>query len=337
MTKVDIMKPSVVKEDDSINKKAKLELCLTGKDYDSEEKYDGCRYKTAHGYFFSSDNVEKTNNFPHLRDFFRSLNMPNLILDGEIYYPGKTSQYCTQVTGSSSGNAVAVQNKIGMIHYVIYDIIRTPNGTIMTQQPYSFRRNILEQFYGTFIKGTSMEAYIHLSRKPAKGQTNKEFLDEILSADGEGIVLKKKDSLYVMGKKPMWQWIKIKQKDTTDFIITGFEQPTVIYTGEGVENWPYWKNINGVFQPVTKNYYNGWVNSIEFSAYVDGVLTKICTASGLKEEVKIDIKENPDKYLNHVARVGFMEKTEAGYPRHPKFVSLHETKQPQECTWTLNK
>ena len=84
--KVSVMKPGAVKEDDAKGL-AKLEECLQSGEYALEEKYDGCRYKMLGSYFFSKDNVEKTNNYPHLHKFFTELGMPNLVLDGEIYYP----------------------------------------------------------------------------------------------------------------------------------------------------------------------------------------------------------------------------------------------------------
>jgi ATP-dependent DNA ligase len=136
-----------------------------------------------------------------------------------------------------------------------------------------------------------------------------------------------------MGKKPMWQWMKIKQEDDVDLIVIGFEPAKVNYTGKELETWPYWMEINGENKPVTKFHYNGWIGSIVFGAYVNGVMTRICTASGFPEDIRRDMTENPDKYLNKVARVSFMEKTDDGFPRHPVFKNMHEDKQPEECEW----
>ena len=151
----------------------------------------------------------------------------------------------------------------------------------------------------------------------------------------EGVVLKKVDSLYIMGKKPMWQWMKLKQKDEADFFVTGYEDPKVEYTGKNITDWNYWKEVNGILMPVTKYYYMGWIGAIEFSAYVNGEVTKICTCSGISEELRAEISANPAKYINRVAKVTFMEKTEAGYPRHPRFEQFHESKTARECTWEL--
>lgn len=333
MSKVQVMKPAKVKEDDT-KALIKLEALLDSPDYAADEKIDGCHYTMSACLFISKDHIDKTDNFPHLRDFFMHLNMPNLILDGEINYPGKTSQYCTRVTGSGPDTAIAFQDANGYIHYTIFDMLRTPKGTWLMKEPYKNRRKLVDYFYANYIKGTPMEEFIHLPR--IAYDNKRAFKDMILAEGGEGVVLKKLNSLYVMGKKPMWQWMKIKQADEADLVIMGFEDPKVEYKGKGCDNWPFWKEVNGVSIPVTKYYYNGWIGSIILGAYVDGELTKVCTSSGIDENLRIDMSLNPDKYIGKVAKIGYMEATEANIPRHPKFISIHPDKEAIECTWTFN-
>ncbi|MNP10552.1 ATP-dependent DNA ligase [compost metagenome] len=163
-------------------------------------------------------------------------------------------------------------------------------------------------------------------------ENKQQYLDNLLDTGAEGGVLKRLDSIYYMGKKPMWQWMKVKQNDTTDLVIIGFEPPKKEYTGKNVEGWKYWKDDI----PVTENYYRGWIGSVVFGAYVDGKMTQICTASGMDQSIRQQMSEQPDLFMNKVARVEFMELTEAGYPRHPAYKGLHEDKQPHECTWTFD-
>ena len=85
--------------------------------------------------------------------------------------------------------------------------------------------------------------------------------------------------------------------------------------------------------PVTKFYAKGWIGSVVLGAYVDGKLTRICTASGVNESLRKDMTDNPDKYIGKVARVEFMERTADGYPRHPNLKNMHEGKRPDECIW----
>lgn len=332
-SKISVMKPAVAKEDNP-NEMARVHSLLTSNDYAAEEKIDGCHYMCFGYRFFSTEGVEKTQNYPHLFEFFSKLCMPNLILDGEINYPGRTSQYCTRVTGCGIADAaVDFQNENGPIHYTVWDMLRLPSGRWLINEPYDTRRAILEEFYKRFIANTSLAQYIHLTT--VQRDNKKEFYDEIIADGREGIVLKKRDSLYIMGKKPKWQWMKLKQKDTADYFISGFVDPKREYTGNQIEDWPYWREINGVLRPVTENYYNDWIGSIELSAYVDGEPTVICTCSGISKELRADMSTNRSKYINKVVKVSFMEKTEAGYPRHPRFEQFHESKLAQECLWEL--
>jgi hypothetical protein len=331
---IQVMKPAHIDEDNPKHLQ-RMEQILQSPDYVAEEKIDGCHYLCFGGRFMSTDNVEKTANYPHLQNFFQSLQMPQLILDGEINYPGKTSQFCTRVTGSAADVARAFQNDYGMIHYTMWDILRTPKGTWLLNLPYIKRREILVQFYNHFIKGSSMEQFIHVTR--ATRNNKKEFFDSIINAGLEGCVIKRIDSLYVMGKKPQWQWIKLKQKDTADLFISGYKAPTAEYKGSSIENWPYWKDIKGVLRPVTKDYYMNWPGALELSAYVNGQVVQICTCSGLTESLKAAIAASPEAYVGRVVKISYMEKTEAGNPRHPRFEMFHESKTARECTWNFEE
>ena len=334
VSKIGAMKPATV--DDTNEKQVdKLHKLLLSDEYDAEEKIDGCHYLTYGCRLFSTEGCEKTDNYPHLRDFFMHLNMPNIILDGEINYPGKTSQFVTRVTGAGADQAISFQEDIGYVHYTMWDILRTPRGTWLLDKTYRERRQILEQFYERFIKGSSLEQFIHLTDRRTSGK--KEFYEEIIASGREGVVLKKIDSYYILGKKPMWQWMKLKQQDEADFFISGFEGPKVEYNGKNLADWPYWKEVDGDMIPVTKYYYMDWIGAIELSAYVDGEVTKVCTCSGITEELRATISQNKPAFLNRVVKVTFMEKTEAGYPRHPRFKQFHESKQANECSWELTK
>lgn len=331
---INVMKPASI-DDTNPKHLVRIEQMLSDPNYVAEEKVDGCHYLCFGGRFLSTEHVEKTDNYPHLRDFFLSLGFPNLILDGEVNYPGRTSQFCTRVTGSSADIAVSNQHRYGPIHYTLWDILRTPKGNWMMNIPYIKRREILIGFYNHFIKGTSMESVIHVTN--ATQRDKKSFYEDILARGGEGCVLKQVGSLYVMGKKPMWQWMKLKQKDESDLVLIGFKEATAEYKGGNIEQWPYWKEINGVLRPVTKDYYNGWPGALRLGAYVDGALVDICTCSGLNESLKADLAANPDRFIGRVVKITFMEKTEDGFPRHPRFEMFHEGKLPTECTWNFEE
>lgn len=332
VSRLGVMKPATIDENNK-NHIKKIEDILKSSDYAAEEKIDGCHYLVIGFRFFSTEGVEKTHNYPHLRDFFKSLQMANIILDGEINYPGKTSQFCTRVTGAGSDVAISFQNDYTPIHYTMWDMLRTPRGTWLLNEPYWKRRKLLEEFYDRFIRGTSLQQYVHLTDYRVKDK--KEYFDELIMSGREGIVLKRLDSAYIMGKKPMWQWMKLKQEDEADLFITGFDESTVKYSGNNIENWQYWREVNGVLIPVTKYYYLGWIGAIELSAYVNNEVRTICTCSGIDESLREELSKNRNNYIGRVVKISFMEKTEAGIPRHPRFKQFHESKLPKECTWEL--
>lgn len=329
-----VMKPSKFNPENK-NALSKWEECLASRLYVLEEKMDGCHYTLFGSRFFSIEGVEKTDNYPHLNKFFYSLKMPNLILDGEIYYEGRTSQYCTRVTGALPEAAIAFQESNGFIKYVVWDIIRLPNGQWLNNIPFENRRKILIKFMERYVKGTPMEEYISIT--PLWEDDKDRALHELISNGKEGGVLKRRDSLYVFGKAPAWQWIKYKQKEEADVIITGFEPPKKIYTGSNYESWEYWEvdPLTGTKEPVTKYWHMGWIGSIIISAYVNGELTVIGKSSGISEDIRKDMSENKENYIGKVIRIEFMEKTESGYPRHPRFKNIHEGKRKEQCTWEL--
>ena len=128
----------------------------------------------------------------------------------------------------------------------------------------------------------------------------------------------------------------MKQEDTADFFISGYDPPAVDYKGDNLEAWPFWKDINGVLRPVSKYYYMDWIGSLRLSAYVKGVATYVCSCSGMDEAVRDMISSSRGQYINSVVKTSFMETTEANIPRHPRFEGFHESKQAHECVWELN-
>jgi ATP-dependent DNA ligase len=332
-SRVGIMKPNSAKKDD-LKAQAKLDKLLDDPNYALEEKIDGCHYKMFGHRFFSKDNVEKTNNFPHLRDFFESLKMSNIILDGELHVPGKTSQYATHITGPLPENAIKFQEQNGYIHFTIFDLLRTPKANWTIRNTYKERRRVLEYFYNTFIKGKEIEKYVHLV--PMKIDGKREYLESLLNAGLEGGVLKKLDGQYMMGKKPMWNWMKVKQEDDADLFIMGFEPAKVDYKGTELETWPYWMDFGGVQKPVTKFHYHGWIGAMILGAYVNGEPMRICTASGFPESLREQMTKHPDNYIGKVVRMSYMERTSDGFPRHPGFKNFHEDKQAHECEWDFS-
>lgn len=328
---IEVMKPSKI-DPNRLSQLAKLDELFASPHYVAEEKIDGCHYVNIGGRFFSTQlsrvtglPVEKTENFPHLVEAILRLDMPNVVLDGEVYYPEKTSQHVVMISGSAPDIAIAKQRELGWVHYKVFDILRDPDGRWLFDQPWRVRREILEAL-ASKIRNTRVGEYLEII--DVVRTRKKEFLDRVLENGGEGVVLKHVNGLYYMGKRPQWNWVKVKTEIEDDVIIMGYEPATKIYTGKDFDTWPYWEN--GV--PVTKYYALGWIGAIVFGKYNrKGELVRLGTCSGMDEATRKEFSEHGDKYIGRVIKIKAMQRTESGAYRHPKFVSLHADKNSHEC------
>lgn len=324
-----VMKPNVIK-DDNDNDHAKLLRILQSPQYEAEQKIDGCHYNCIGGRFFSTHiseitgvPVEKTANFPHIAQAIEFLGWNKILLDGEINYPGKTSQDVTSVTGTTDGDkAIAYQEQHGWVEYRVFDMLRDPDGHWLLNLTWQERRTILDG-----IAAKMHELCPQIVVNPYVINDKQKFVRDILDNGGEGAVIKRRNGLYIPGKNPKWEWMKIKQHDSEDVVITGFAPPKKAYSGTDYQNWLYWENGD----PVSKNYHFGWIGSIKYGKYHNGQLTECGQCGGINEADRKHMTEHPEQYIGKVMQVDFMEKTNAGNNRHCTFVQLHPDKNPFEC------
>lgn len=299
--------------------------------------------------------TEKGANVPHIMEALD--NLPNgTVIIGEIYYRGKTSKDVTPIMGCLPEKAIERQSsrKYGFIRYYIHDILMYDGvNFVTTKVSNELRYKILKKVY--YIHNLEEYPYIDLACSWDDELYNR--IGKALSNGEEGMVLKKKNGVYEPGKRPMSN-LKAKQTDFIDAVIIGFEEPTIFYYGKDIENWQYWISLNeddleyklpigcyyeekgdstdGYYKAVTKPYYMDWHNSrIKIGAYNEnGNLINIGTIhSGISDEMKQDMSEHPEKYLNKVCSIQCMsldsnEKT----IRHGFFKTMREDKDPKDCT-----
>ena len=274
---------------------------------------------------------EKSANVPHIMKALSVL-PKDTILIGEIYYPGGSSKTVTTIMGCLPKKAIERQNgKSGLIHYYIHDIIMF-NGLDFVKNKVSNydRYRILQKI---FEKYNLANDYIEL----AKAWTDNLYsrVGTALAAGEEGMVIKVKDGIYEPDKRPLTM-LKAKKVDFIDAVIIGFEEPTKEYYGKEIQNWNYWmQNENGQPIAVTKPYYMGWHNSrIKIGAYDNkGTLVEIGTIhSGISDEMKEDMTNNPNKYLNKVCSIQCMELDKKEHTiRHGFFKYMRDDKDIIDC------
>lgn len=333
------------------------EVCGSG-DYFGSLKKDGYAYiatKTQNHFYLFSRNISKTNgllndkakNVPHIEEALNCL-PPKTMIVFEIYYPGKTSKAVTEIMGCLPQEAIKRQKIKGLIHAYAHDLIYY-NGVDLRDVGALERYQLLEAIW----KKHKFSSFDFLELAQPIFDNIYEIAMKAISNGEEGVVLRKKDAPYEGDKRPAWSTIKIKKNDTIDLICMGFCPATKEYTGKDIEQWPYWESKE-VFSekeiiynktdtcqygkegwyPITKPYYMGWIGAIEIGAYnKKGELIKLGTvSSGLTDEDKINIKKNPNNYLNKVVSLSCMSiDTKEKTLRHPVFKFWRFDKDAMKC------
>lgn len=338
------------------------EVCSNG-EYFLEEKIDGAFYQFVktenHSYLFgrtvsklSGILTEKSDNVPHLKEALSCL-PAGTILIGEIYVPGGTSKDTVSIMGCLPALAIKRQEK-EPIHYYVHDIIAYDTVNLI-DSPADLRYKILSAIW----EKHNLNQYSFLRLATRVDEDMEAEISRILKSGGEGAVLKKKDYPYTPGKRPAWSTIKVKQMDSIDLICTGFCDATKEYTGKELATWEYWEERGErrqdgeytwllsegryyedylhnphIYRPITKPYFLGWKTAIRIGAYNDkGELVDLGTvSSGLTDDNKREMTENPDLWLGHVVALDCMQIDKKEHTlRHPVFKCKRDDKNAKDC------
>lgn len=301
--------------------------------------------------------TEKSDNFPHIKEWAKRYLPNGTILIGEIYIPGGKSNDVTKISGCLPTNAYKRQFESqeygGPVHYYVFDIIRYKGESLIDEQTIDRVEHYLSyELIDIFDRNDMLcgPGWVELAQ--TYYNNFEKHLQDIFATGGEGMVFKKKDCPYRVGKRTTAsQMFKYKESlDSVDLICIGLEDPTKEYTGKELDNWDFnirkedanrlqgkykWLKENGYNPiPVTKPYYYNWKNAIKLGAYKDGKITEVGTvASGLTDADRKDMGRNPEHWLNKVVEVQCMSTTKDGALRHPVFRRLREDKNPEECLW----
>ena len=336
--------------------------CESG-NYFGQLKKDGYWYQFEkhqnYSYLFSRSastvtklQTEKGANVPHIMGALQVLPIDTILI-GEIYYPNGTSKNVTSIMGCLAPKAIERQNgSYGKIHYYIHDILMYNGVDFVTAKTSNWDRYcILKKIW----EKHNLNQYDFLELAESWEDDLYARVGDSLAAGEEGMVIKAKDGIYEPGKRPTTN-LKAKQVDFADAIIIGFESPTKEYYGKEIESWRYniledddetdcrlqgtysdlcEKFSNQKVIAVTKPYYYKWFNArIKIGAYDENCNIKeiVVIHSGISDEMKKDMTENPNNYLNKVVKIQCMslDKKEKTI-RHGYCKGLHSDKNPQEC------
>jgi DNA ligase D-like protein (predicted ligase)/DNA ligase D-like protein (predicted 3'-phosphoesterase) len=288
-------------------------------DWIFEVKWDGIRaisYVKEELSIRSRNQKELIVNFPELSEL-KDL-AKDTVLDGEIIVmkDGK-ADFATLIKRSQNTKAGDIDYLARKFPatYIVFDILEI-EGKELLDIPLMERKRILENSVreGKFVV---LSLFVE--------ETGVEYYQAALEKGVEGIMAKKKQSLYEPGKRSNG-WLKIKQVKTCDCVVFGYTK------GEG--------NREGTFGSLILGLYDRGR-----AVYIGKVGT------GFPQEIMENLKRSLDEYKVHeetlqgveidreitwlragvVCEVGYQSITEDGKLRIPVFQNIREDKEPFEC------
>lgn len=268
--------------------------------------------------------IEKTEHIPHIMDHFGGGKFDGWIIEGEAYLPGKKVNDVTKILNvKDPAKAIERQQCGNFIHLRIFDVLRI-NGEDLIETDWIDRRARMNSILPYVIDSP----YIKTNQSHICAEIDTEsYIEDILTAGGEGVVIKNLHDHYYPGKRPAWNWTKVKAElDNVDVFITGYEPPTKEFTGKDTPKY-YEDGI-----PVSKYYAKNWIGALKIGVYgPNGQVVDMGRVSGMPEIVRAAFSETPDEYLGQVITIKAMERSPEGKFRHGSFVAIHPDKNAKDC------
>jgi ATP-dependent DNA ligase len=342
----------------SDNQKKKLQKALSGSDYFLTKKRDGAMYRfgfDGKDVIFQSrtvskktgEFVEKQDNVPALMKHLSDIVPPNTILIGEICFKdlSKTSKDVVSIMGCLPKKSIERQ-QANPVDYYIFDILMW-DGVDYSAKPAEERVKFLQEISPLF--DSNLVSFV----QPVF-ENIVETISEWLERGEEGGVLMHKKSAYDarLDKegKPSWVTIKVKQslKETLDLVIMEILPATQEYKGKYLTTHRYWENIvtneklegnyhgrGGQYRAISEDYFRGLPSSIKLGAWYNGKLIEVCRVSGITDEFKWSLKNNPEEHIGKtVIEVSAMSIDEIEKTlRHPKIVRIRDDKPSESCLY----
>ncbi len=296
------------------------EEAFSDKEWFFEVKWDGFR---AIAYIEESFSLKSRNekelkgNFPELQELKKLAK--NIVVDGEIIVmrEGKPDFQSLLERGKavSEGEIQRQENRLPAI-YIVFDILEK-DGKSLTKLPLTERKTILKD---SLVEGSNVILCDFIEEK------GEAYFQSVLEKGLEGVVAKKKDSLYEEGLRT-GSWLKIKKLKTCDCIIFGYTR------GSESRGATFGALLIGVYDEKGKPIYLGKVGT-GFTQEMIRILVdkfeKITTeAPPFKPEVG-DVVYWLEPKL--VCEVAYQVATRDLRLRMARFKRLRDDKPPEQCT-----
>ena len=351
---------SFVSSWDKEKRKNELNKILYSGDYIASEKKDGyferiIKDEDGNIFMCSRDKgvngvIEKSAWVPHLHDFFSSLPNETVLLT-EVYLPNKTSKNIVSVLGCLVDKAIARQKKDeDKLHLWVFDVLAY-DGKALWEKPIKERISYLNHNYLDY----SSSPYVQLAEYWDSPDDILENWLSILAAGGEGIVMTYGNYPYEFGKRAARKTLKLKKEleESIDVFLTGrWKEASYHYTGSALEDWPYWYDIvkeekvfgmlsdravigDGI-DAVTRLWFHDMAGAVEIALMDDNKIIPIGWISGISDDIRSGIVEDPKAYQKKVAELQAMEIDTSGeIPtlRHARIIRWRDDKDWTECTF----
>jgi bifunctional non-homologous end joining protein LigD len=182
-------------------------------DWIFEIKLDGYRAITVFDsagkpHFWSRNGLPLEDKFPAIANAVGKLKLRSTVLDGEVVAVDENGIPRFQLLQRFQKQPTAPTL------YFVFDILRY-KGDDLTAKPVMERRTILERILKP-AAGIQLGTYVEAEGKALFQLTKEKGM--------EGIIAKRKDSLYRPGKRTS-DWLKIKARLQQEFVVSGFTAP----------------------------------------------------------------------------------------------------------------
>jgi bifunctional non-homologous end joining protein LigD len=257
-----------------------------------------------------------TSFFPEVVNDLAAQAVDTMVLDGEIVAldaDGRPSFNALQNRAQlKTANEIAEAQRVAPVVFVCFDLLHFA-GLNLRGAPYIDRRRYLSQC----LLPSSHIQLVHVSNDAEK------LYAAAMAAGFEGIVAKRKDSVYLPGKRSA-NWLKVKHTQTSEFVVGGYTK------GKGARE-PLGALLLG--------YYAG--NKLQYAGHAGSGLTDSVVAELLKQFETIQRQDSPfaEKPPLHrptiwlepqkVAEITFNDWTPDGMLRAPVFIRMRDDIAPR--------
>jgi ATP-dependent DNA ligase len=250
-----------------------------------------------------------------------SRSLPENLIDAFRKLPAGT--YDGELLGGETSTDVTRVDLRDRLRFVIFDVMRLTfvdlGDTDVMQQPYSKRRELLEEIFRRTLGMDGFEGIELAESRPLQGKDDvEEFVTRVWSRGGEGGMLKRKAAPYQPGKRSK-DVVKVKKLQTEVMTIIGFQASRGEKINRGAFAMVLLRSLDGKRETSVKTLDDAELTAFEAAWCKHAGLTTIAPVPvgvflGHQERIG---KEHPA--LGRKLRIEFQDWTPKNGYRHPRW------------------